>query len=56
MNESSPQLDIEALDELIVETTRLLEICDEYGLSLVAIDLSGALDKLDKLRAGLVAK
>lgn len=48
MVESSNSLDPCALGELIAETRRLLVKCDEYGLSLIAIDLSSAINKMEE--------
>jgi len=48
MNESPRSPDCHALSELIAEAQQLLAKCDEYGLSLIAIDVSSAIDKLEE--------
>lgn len=47
MDESPRMPDHNDLGELIAEAKRLLAKCDDCGLSLVAIDISSAIDKLE---------
>jgi hypothetical protein len=47
MDESPRPPDFDALGELIAEAKLLLTKCDELGLSLAAIDISSAVDKLE---------
>lgn len=54
MNESPRKPDHNELGELIAEAKRLLAKCDDCGLSLVAIDISSAIDKLEDRRRKLI--
>ncbi|MFL0669914.1 MAG: hypothetical protein ACJLS3_00340 [Erythrobacter sp.] len=54
MDELPRMPDHNDLGELIAEAKRLLAKCDDCGLSLVAIDISSAIDKLEDRRRKLI--
>lgn len=39
--------DLSVINDLIASANRLLLDCDHYGLALIAIDISSAIDKLE---------
>lgn len=52
MKKSQRTPDTQTLGELLAEAKQLLAKCDQHGLSLIAIDVSSAIEKLEeRLRA-----